>query len=494
MQKVKKLLNKFAKPDQSSIGVGVKIGLSFFILGGVLLLGGCGCKQANPHQYNLKLEVWGLFDNQDAFFEIIENYRRINPNISDISYRKMSPDTYKQDLVEALASGQGPDIFLIQNNWLPSFADKIIPAPASIFTEQKFRNDFVDVAANDFLNQGKIYAVPLSVDTLGLYYNKDLFNEAGITAPPKNWTEFMDVVGRLTKINRTDNSIIRSGAAIGTSCISGGANNNINRCTDILNLLMLQNGTVMADPPAKRALFDQIVKNGDQSISPGENALNFYTQFANNNNSVYTWNPRMHYSIDAFSEGAAAMMINYSWHIDTIAAKAPKLNFAVAPVPQLPDMPAVNYANYWGYAVAKNKTSFDASQQVQVPIANDIRIAEAWKYLTFLTTKPEAALNVSTNVAGQQKTTTTNFDPAVNYLEKTRKPAARRDLIEIQKNDPKIGIFAAQNLFAKSWYQSDPETIEAIFAEMIDKVNRGAGTPADVIRAAASQVNVIMNR
>ncbi len=465
----------------------IKIVLSFFMLCGVLLLGGCGCKQTNPNKYSLKLEVWGLFDNQEAFMDIIENYRKINPNISEISYRKMSVDTYKKDLVEALASGQGPDIFLIQNNWLPVFADKIIPAPTAVFTEQKFRNDFVDVAANDFLKQGKIYAVPLSVDTLGLYYNKDLFNEAGITATPKNWTEFMDAARRLTKINRADNSIIRSGAAIGTAY-------NINRSTDILNLLMLQNGTEMVDSQARRASFDQAVKSGDQNVSPGENALNFYTQFANNNNSVYAWNPRMHYSIDAFSEEQAAMMLNYSWQIDVIAAKAPKLNFAVAPVPQLPNMPAVNYANYWGYAAAKNKKSFDTSVPGQIAVSDEVRVNETWQFLKFLTAKPEAALNISTNVAGKEKTMAVNFDPAVNYLEKTRKPAARRDLIEIQKNDPKIGIFAAQNLFAKSWYQSEPETIEAIFAEMIDKVNRGAGTPGDVIRAAAQQVNVIMNR
>lgn len=464
----------------------IKIGLSFFILGGVLLLGGCGCKQVNPNKYSLKLEVWGLFDNQDAFMGITENYKKINPNVVDISYRKMSPDTYKKDLVEALASSQGPDIFLIQNNWLPIFADKITPAPPTILTEQKFRNDFVDVVANDFLNQGKIYAAPLSVDTLGLYYNKDLFNEAGITAPPKNWNEFMEDVKRLTRIDSSSN-ITKSGAAIGTAY-------NINRSTDILNLLMLQNGTTMVNPLTKRALFDQIVKNGDQSLSPGENALSFYTQFAKIGIPAYCWNKNMHYSIDAFSEGAAAMMLNYSWQIDMIAAKAPKLNFAVAPVPQMPNMPAVNYANYWGYAAAKNKTSFNTSQQGQVPVANDIRVNEAWKYLAFLTTKPEAALNVSTNVAGQQKTTAVNFDPAISYLEKTRKPSARRDLIEIQKNDPKIGIFAAQNLFAKSWYQSDPETIEAIFAEMIDKVNRGAGTPLEAIRVAASQMSVIMNR
>jgi len=157
-------------------------------------------------------------------------------------------------------------------------------------------------------------------------------------------------------------------------------------------------------------------------------------------------------------------------------------------------MPAVNYANYWGYAVAKNKTAYDSAQAGQVALTDEVRIRETWQFLKFLTTKPEAAINVITNVAGQQKTMAVNFDPAVDYLEKTRKPAARRDIIQIQKNDPKIGAFAAQNLFAKSWYETDPESIEAVFADMIDKVNRGAGTPADVIRAAASQVSVIMNR
>lgn len=463
-----------------------KVVLSILALGGVLLLGGCGCRQTNPNTYSMKLEIWGLFDSQDAFFKIIENYRKINPNIQEISYRKMSPDTYEKDLVEALASGQGPDIFLIQNNWLPEFADKVVPAPQTILTEQKFRNDFVDVAANDFINQGKIYAAPLSVDTIGLYYNKDLFNEAGISAPPKTWAEFMDDVRRLTRFGK-DGEIIRSGAAIGTAY-------NINRSTDILNLLMLQNGTEMVNGQTRRALFDQVLKNGDQSLSPGENALNFYTQFAKNSSSVYCWNPRMHYSIDAFSEGAAAMMFNYSWHLDSVSVKAPKLNFAVAPVPQLPNMPAVNYANYWGYAVTKNKTSVDVSNANKTPLPDEVRVGEAWKFLAFLTTKPEAAINVSTNVAGQQKTTAVNFDPAVDYLEKTRQPAARRDIIEIQKNDPKIGIFAVQNLFAKSWYETDPGTIEAIFAEMIDKVNRGAATPDEAIRAAAAQVSTLMNQ
>lgn len=484
MKKIRKLLNKFYNPNQSVIGVGVKIkiALSFIILVGIMLLSGCGCKQVNPKQYNLKLEIWGLFDNQEAWKDVIENYKKINPNISDVRYKKLAVDTYKKDMLDALASGQGPDIFLIGNNWLPSFKDKIIPVPPGILSEQKFRNDFVDVVAADFLDKGQIYAVPLFVDSIALYYNKDLFNEAGITAPPANWNDFMDDVRKLTRVDNQGN-ILRSGAAIGTA-------QNINRSTDILNLLMMQNGTAMVDPVSKRAIFDQVARDGDQSIFPGENALKFYAQFAKVGSSIYCWNPRMHYSIDAFSEGATAMMFNYSWQMAAVDAKAPKLNYAVAPVPQLPNMPAVNYANYWGFAVAKNK----ATDPRQPQITNDIRAAESWKFLAFLTTRPTSAINISTNVAGQQKTTAANFDPALNYLQKTQKPAARRDLVEAQKTDARLGVFAAQNLVAKSWYESDPEAIENIFAQMIDAVNRGASTPADAIRAAAQQISNLMNR
>jgi len=462
----------------------IKIAVSLMIFSAVLFLSGCGCKQVNQKKYSLKLEIWGLFDNQDAFMEIIENYKKINPNITDIVYKKMVVETYREDLLEALASGQGPDIFLIQNNWLAKFKDKIAPALPILLTEQKFRKDFVDVVADDFIKRGEIYAVPLSIDTLGLYYNKDFFNEAGITAPPKNWIEFMEDAKKLTRLDN-ENNIIRSGAAIGTA-------NNISRPMDILTLLMLQGGAQMTDATTGQPSFDQFVKRGNDNFSPGKSALDLYTQFADAKSPVYCWNKNMPFSVDAFSEGRTAMMINYSWKIEEIAAKAPKLNFAVAPVPQWSDMPVVNYPNYWAYVVAKNKIVTNISNnpnQNLIPVNNDVRVGEAWQFLTFLATKPEAAINVTANVAGQQKVMSSNFDPAVSYLEKTKKPAARRDLIEIQKDDSRLGIFALQNLSAKNWYQADSDAIDVFFAEMIDGVNRGVVTSADAIKTAAARLS-----
>jgi multiple sugar transport system substrate-binding protein len=455
-----------------------KIILSGLFLCVALLFSGCGCKQTNPNKYSLELEVWGLFDDRDVYDSIFAIYTKINPNVTKINYRKFTPDTYKKEILEALAAGQGPDIFLIHNTWLPIFGDKIVPAPASYLNEQKFRQNFVDVAINDFLWQGQAYAVPLSVDSLGLYYNKDTFNAAGITNPPKNWEEFM-ADSKKTNLLGQGNQINRSGAILGTAY-------NINRATDILGLLMLQSGTQMVDENRTKATFDSVYGSGEKMASPGENALNFYTQFAKNSSSVYSWNRDMHYSVDAFSEGQAAMMLNYSWQIDTIKAKSPNLNFAVAAVPQLTGATPMNYANYWAFAVTKNKQT--VATATTAAVSNDIRINEAWKFLTFLTTEPGTTLDASKKAG----TVSADYDPAKAYLAKTYKPSARRDLIELQKQDAKIGVFASGNLIAKSWFQADPEAIEAIFYEMINEVNIGKATVREAIKAAATRVTQLM--
>lgn len=439
------------------------------IIAAVLFFSGSLLKPT-PQKYSVDLEVWGLFDDTDAFADMFSNYKKIAPNIRQINYRKLTVDTYKSELLEALASGQGPDIFIIHNTWLPSFQDKLIAAPATILNEQKFRSDFVDVAADDFLANGEVYAVPLSIDSLALYYNKDIFNNAGIAVPPTNWDSFRSNVKLLTRVDNFG-GISRSGAALGTAY-------NINRPTDILSMLMLQQESKMSE--RDRMSF------GDAG---GKSALAFYTEFAKANSQFYSWNPQMHNSLDAFSEGNLAMMFNYSWQIEAIKKKSPKLNFTVAPIPQIPGKSRINYANYWGYGVSKNKVikvdAAVAQSKSILPTTNEVRVAEAWKLLKFMTAKA----GVADYVVNGKQLLDPKYDGAMDYMAKTNKPVARRDLIDLQRADPVMGVFATQNLFAKSWRQKNPELIEGMMMEMIRHVNSGEQTIDDAIRNAETQIN-----
>jgi len=403
-----------------------------------------GCKE--PLAEEVELEFWGVFDDSDVYRPLIEDFNAAFPKIK-INYYKKTYQTYEQDLLEAMAGGRGPDIFMLHHTWLPNYDDKIWAAPSELITLKELADNFVDVVYTDFVSDGYITALPLSIDTLALYYNKDIFNTAGLPQPPTTWEEFLTDAEKLTIKDERDN-IIRAGAALGTA-------RNVNRSTDILSLLMLQSGAQMVNEQKTGAAFDQTVNLNGESFYPSQRALEFYTDFANPLKSAYTWNTRMNYSMDSFSEGKAVMMLNYSYQIPVIRAKSPYLNFGIAPMPQIKTSTNnVNYANYWGLTVSHNCQN-----------AN-----EAWQFIVWLTAQENA-----------QK-----------YLELAEKPTARRDLILGQRDDPDLAVFAEQTLTAYSWYQVDNLTIEQYFADMVESVVLGAATIQEAINKAASDITLLM--
>jgi len=420
-----------------------KIATFYTFIAPVILIGLAsifpGCKE--PVE-NAELEFWGVFDDSDIYDSLIGDFNKEHPEIK-IEYYKKINSTYEKDLLEAMASNRGPDIFMLHNTWVPRYKDKILAASSELITVKQIQENFVDVIYEDFVIDNYIFAMPLWVDTLALYYNKDIFNTNSIPQPPSRWEEFLDDVEKLTVSDERGN-IVKAGAVLGTA-------RNINRSTDILSLLMLQSGAQMVNEKKDRAIFDQKIED----FSPGQRALEFYTDFANPLKSVYTWNTRMHYSIDAFYEGKAAMMFNYAYNLPTIQAKAPYLNFAVAAMPQIKGSTKdINYANYWGLTVSSNCQKAKA----------------AWQFIVWLSEKENT-----------QK-----------YLELTKRPTARRDLISSQKDVPGIGIFAEQALTAHSWYQVDNLSIETILADMIESVILGEATIEEAIEKSANQITLLM--
>jgi len=414
----------------------------------ILVLRGMGGSSGQP----VNLEFWGVFDDSEAFTGAIRGYQQSQQSQKSnvkIFYRRFSYEDYERSLIDALAAGTGPDIFMVGNAWLPKHGDKLKPLPAQIkglkaplFTLSSFKDQFVEVAYNDLVSGGQIYALPLYADTLALYYNKDMFNSAGITRPPTDWEEFNDDIGLLTKLDSAGN-IVQSGAAMGTA-------KNINRSTDILMALMLQSGVKMTDSDNASATF----ANAVSGLTVGETALKYYTDFANPRVSTYAWNDSRHYSIDAFAQGEVAMMFNYAHQASILKAKAPRLNFGVAPMPQISSSDIKNYANYWAVGVS------NASKQSD----------DAWKFIAYLVSR----------------------EGATAYLNASQRPAARRDLIDLQRTDIDLGLFAVQALTAKSWYQIDQVTIEGIFADMIDNVNFGKSSVREALSSAESRVTVLM--
>ncbi len=444
-----------------------------------LLLAGQGCLnsslQAQPDSAKpITLNYWRVLDDGDTFDGVIAAYRALHPNVT-INYRKLRLDEYEDQLVNAFAEDRGPDIFSIHNDWIRAYQPKLLPAPGSVkvafrevqglqknqvwaektlpvITPAQVKNNFVDQVGRDVVIKGQsddpkqgivdqLWGLPLAMDTMALYYNKDVLNAAGIPTPAGTWVEFQDHVKRLTAYD-AQGKLVKPAAGIGTS-------RNVDRSFDLLSLLMMQNGAQMADANGLPT-FNRTPENLTRDVPPGLEALTFYTDFANPSKEVFTWDDTQPNSFDAFAAGKTAYYFGYAYSLPMLRARAPKLNFGITNVPQIDPANKVNYANYWVEAVSKKTAHPDA----------------AWDFVQFATAADQAKL----------------------YLAKTAKPTALRSLVNTQLSDPDVGIFASQVLTARSWYVgSNIKATESVFDEMIDSTLSGA-PPDRAINLAAQTV------
>ena len=436
-------LNSFVK-NRKVIIVAVVLMIGMIIL---MLANASGFRSGEGQKLqNAELIMWGLWDDSNMMEKYISEFIKQYSNIK-IEYRKLTPQEYETELINALAENRGPDIFAMHHTWYSKHKNKLAPMSEEVMTLKDYKERFVDLVYDDFVVEDKIYGFPLYTDTLALFYNKDAFNDAGIVSPPKTWQEVQDIVPKLTQIDNNGN-INQAGIAMGTG-------KNINRSPDLLSVLMIQAGAQMTNPnDYTKITFNQERKQSGQDINPADLALEYYTDFANPRKTVYNWNSTLDNSIDAFYEREVAMMIGYSYQVEAIKAKAPRLNFVVAPLPQVSlDSGLANYANYWGYGVSsQSKYS-----------------KEAYTFLKFMTEKEQSQ----------------------EYFLNTKRPTPRRDLIEVQSQDLDYGVFVNQILQAKTWRQPDNNTVDRILIEAIDNVNLGLLSYNKAISQAQTQIQAL---
>ncbi len=388
--------------------------VGFIVLFFVLVILGVipGLRQSGP---SANLKIWGVGDSNSVWSASIQAYQQTHPNVS-ITYTQVDQSQYESKLINALAAGDGPDIFMFNNSWLPKQGDKIVPAPSSLMSTSTFESLFPQIASQDFVSNGYIYAMPLSVDTLALIYNRDIFNQSGVAVPPTTWAKFESVL-RQTRRGTYPN-VTRPAVAL------GGTLNSMGNAADILNLVMLQTGTQMVSPDSGQATF---------SSSAGEAALAFYIQFATPGSTYYTWNDYKGPALNSFASGTSAMFIGYASQIPQIKAINPYINLGVSTMPQFVLGDQVNYPNYWGLAVSRES-------QYQ---------AQAWDFINFVTTDQ----------------TTAN-----NYAVSSGRPPALRSLIAQYESDAILGPYASQALTAQDWVEPDSDAVSAIFSNMIESV------------------------
>ncbi|MEK7460773.1 MAG: extracellular solute-binding protein [Patescibacteria group bacterium] len=434
---------------------------------------GSGCFNRNPGTEPtatdgpaVTLTVWRVFEKPEVMNAVVSEYKKLHPNVTINVLEKNFAD-YELEVANAIATGTGPDIWMIRNDWLPKHAAKLQPMPdgllAGVVDKKKTAPSNLDVlqdrypavVTQDALQDDKVYGIPLSIDTLALYYNKDHFREAGLVEAPATWNEFVTTVKKLTKRDAADpTKIVRAGAAIGSA-------RNVNRATDVLMLLMLQNGTQMVADNHASALFNGALgKTGGGLVFTGNNALEFYTGFADPRKEAYTWNNDQPNSIDAFYSGKVSMIFSYAYLERTLLQKNPSLNYGVSAMPQVDGTTnPVDYPTYWLEVVSRNTRNS----------------AAAWQFMQFLSEEGDSLYQAA---AGK---------PPAKKLAAVPKPDER--VLNQDKGSP--WVFQATT--ATDWYRgTNPGKVEQIFGQMIEDVTTFKQPTQVSIDNAAAQVTKLL--
>jgi len=168
------------------------IALSIFIFCSVpLFLFNTGCKKKEDRAKIIRFVTWRPHF-PEVWDELVKKFEAIHPDIKIV--REIGPhsSTAFHDLLTQKLKNKSPevDVFLMDVIWPPEFAAAGWAMPLDDLFEESEREKFLEgpIMANTY--EGKIYGVPLFIDSGMLYYRKDLLEKYGFS-PPRTWQEMV---------------------------------------------------------------------------------------------------------------------------------------------------------------------------------------------------------------------------------------------------------------------------------------------------------------
>ena len=317
--------------------------------------------------------------------------------------------------------------------------NEVAPIPSDVMTTADFESTYYPVIKENLRLGTSYVGLPLGMDTLALFYNEDIFQAAGKT-PPTSWDQLRQTAIELTTHDESGR-IQTAGVALGTT-------SNVEHWSDILGLMMLQNGVDLANPTSQLA----------------QDALIYYTIFNKTDN---VWNETLPSSTIAFATGKVAMYFGYSWDIFELKNINPNLKFKVVEIPQLPDT-EVNWASFWVEGVSKRS---QASK-------------ESWEFLKFLSSKE------TLQKLYQTQSQTRLFGELY----------PRMDMAGLLSTNNLVIPFITQASQAKTWYLCSRTHDNGIndrmikyFEDAVNGVNSG-NSPDDVLSITAQGVSQLLSQ
>jgi multiple sugar transport system substrate-binding protein len=316
---------------------GIAAGLA--VVSSLALVSGCGQSSGNSSNSNHVTITYWQYTFPTKVTEVnnlIKEFEKENPNIT-VKEQDFPYDQYQQKVTAAMHAGQGPDIFNLYYGWIPQWVKQgyLQPIPQDFMTTQQIDDYYIPMVQQSKIN-GNYYAIPIAVRSLALFYNKDLFQKAGINNPPQTWDELISDAKKMTVFN-SSGQLQQEGFAWN---VSGQDYHTFEE------ILLRQWGVTPFSDDGKKVLWN--------SSPNGLEAFKYWVNMSKQdkigqNDFLQNYNT-------AFEAGKAGMMVDGSFDIAAVK-KASQFNWGVAPIPvKEPNGIKSNFGSYWVNGIAKGES------------------------------------------------------------------------------------------------------------------------------------------
>lgn len=301
-------------------------------------------KVVPQERVEVRLSGWASSPAETALLEsLLYKFSLAHPDIV-VKYEPITGDFW-QKIKTMVASNTEPDIYYMDIFQFPFFASKGVLVALDDYMAQDGvkREDFIPTLINAFTYEGKVYGIPKDFNTLGLFYNKALFREAGLDEPTNDWT-WDDLKAAAEELTDKDAGIY----GFGTPPDPGR-----------FPVFVFQNGgTIM------NADFSDTTLDSPEAVAAAE----FYTSFRKEGIGAIPADIGVGWQGEGFGKGQLAMVYEGGWLIPYLKEQFPDLEYGVVQPPAGPKGEG-NLVFTVAYSISKNSKHPEA----------------AWKVINFLT-------------------------------------------------------------------------------------------------------------
>ncbi|NLO85065.1 MAG: extracellular solute-binding protein [Clostridiales bacterium] len=313
-----------------------------------------GAAQVNEGN-DVSIAVWAPSGTiGDYYVKWAAEYMNWRPNVKiDV---QLQTDDIAEKVILSTQSNTAPEMFFTHNGWTNAIVNTCgMPWTQDVFNLDGIMKDYVGL--EQFLYNDNLYYIPYGIMTNGVFYNKTLWADAGLTDAdiPQTWDELIEIAKKLTKADDT-----------GYIEVAGfGFNGNQSFLLEALNY---NDGLPLFDKDGVPIIDDPIVTKNIQFIK------DLYDVHKVSSRDFDT-------AANTFATGESAMIFNWGWLTYTLQSTAPDLDYGYFQTPVWEADKA--YPSY-------GRNGGDSSLAVSVKVTDPGKIEASFDFLTYLLANDDA--------------------------------------------------------------------------------------------------------